>query len=154
MTIPTPQGATVPAREILPAMLRGLRQRCPACGKGAIYGKYLKVAQACPACGEALHHQRADDAPPYFTMLIVGHIVIGALLHVETTYHPELWVHLSLWGPATLGLSLFLLPRIKGALIGLQWAARMHGFGRTSPDPALPAAWSQARSQAGQTLHD
>ena len=73
-------------------------------------------------------------------MLIVGHVIIGLLLAVETRYHPALWVHALLWGPATLLLSLWLLPRIKGALIGLQWALRMHGFG-SAPDPALPGIW-------------
>ena len=127
-------------REMLPAMLRGWRQCCPACGDGSLYGKYLKVEPKCSICGQELHHHRADDAPPYFTMLIVGHVVIGLLLSVERAFHPELWVHLSLWGPATLLLSLWLLPRIKGALIGLQWAAHMHGFG-TAPDVALPELW-------------
>jgi uncharacterized protein (DUF983 family) len=127
-------------RAIWPALLRGLQQRCPACGVGRLYGRYLKVAETCPHCGEALHHQRADDAPPYITMLIVGHVVIGSLLSVEMAYHPETWVHMVLWGPITLGLSLWLLPRVKGALIGLQWAARMHGFGR-GRDPAEPEVW-------------
>ena len=122
------------------ALGRGWQQRCPACGDGALYGKYLKVEPACSVCGQQLHHHRADDAPPYFTMLIVGHVIIGLLLAVETRYHPALWVHALLWGPATLLLSLWLLPRIKGALIGLQWAQRMHGFG-SAPDPALPGIW-------------
>ena len=136
--------ATAPVLPALPvrrdpwlALWRGWRQRCPACGDGALYRKFLKVEPVCGVCGLELHHHRADDAPPYFTMLITGHIIIGLLLVVETHYHPELWVHLSLWGPATLLLSLFLLPRIKGALIGLQWAMRMHGFG-SAPDPSLP----------------
>ena len=132
--------AALPPRPMWPAMLRGAQQRCPACGEGALYGKYLKVSDTCAHCGTALHHHRADDAPPYFTMLIVGHIVIGLVLHVEMTYHPDYWVHLVLWGPATLLLSLWLLPRIKGALIGIQWAGRMHGFG-SAPDPAAPEVW-------------
>jgi uncharacterized protein (DUF983 family) len=127
-------------RPIWPALLRGLQQNCPACGVGRLYGRYLKVAETCPHCSEALHHQRADDAPPYITMMIVGHIVIGSLLSVEMAYHPETWVHMVVWGPVTLLLSLWLLPRVKGALIGLQWAARMHGFGR-APDPAEPDVW-------------
>ncbi len=98
------------------------------------------MVETCAHCGEALHHHRADDAPPYFTMLIVGHIVIGLLLTVEMTYHPETWVHMVLWGPVTLLLSLLLLPRIKGALIGVQWAGRMHGFG-CGPDPGAPEIW-------------
>ena len=127
-------------RAVWPAVLRGWRQRCPGCGDGALYGKYLKVVDTCGSCGQALHHHRADDAPPYFTMTIVAHVVVGLLLIVEKRFHPELWVHALLWGPLTLGLSLWLLPRIKGAVIGQQWAMRMHGFGN-APDPSLPELW-------------
>ena len=95
------------------------------------------MAPECAACGEALHHQRADDAPPYFTMLIVGHVVVGGALGVERAFAPHMMVHMLLWLPLTLLLSLWLLPRVKGALIGLQWAHRMHGFGN-GPDPAQP----------------
>lgn len=124
------------------AMLRGAQLRCPACGKGAIYTSYLKVADACPNCGEELHHQRADDLPAYFTMFIVGHIVVGLVMVVEHAYAPELWVHALIWPPLLLAMSLFLLPRIKGAAIGLQWAQRMHGFGadKTRQRPAPAAA--------------
>lgn len=110
-------------------MRRGLAKRCPACGRGALYGRYLSVADHCPACGEALHHQRADDAPPYFVMLIVGHVVVGGVLTLEQWAAPAQWVHMVIWIPMILILSLWLLPRVKGALIGLQWAHRMHGFG-------------------------
>ena len=120
------------------AMARGLRQRCPACGAGKIYTAYLKVAHACPACGTALHHQRADDAPPYFTMIIVAHVVVGGMLALERAYAPDSLVHMMIWVPLTIGLSLWLLPMVKGALIALQWALRMHGFGE-GPDPAAPA---------------
>lgn len=120
-------------RPVLPAMLRGWRGRCPACGRGAIFRAFLKVSDHCPACGEALHHHRADDAPPYFTMLIVGHIVGSGILITEMTWHPATWVHWVTWIPMLILLSLVLLPRIKGALIGLQWALRMHGFGSAGP---------------------
>lgn len=89
----------------------------------------LKVRDHCPACGEALHHHRADDAPPYFTVLIVGHVVVPAALLAEQTLEPAAWTHLAVWIPLTLGLTFALLPRIKGALVGLQWSQRMHGFG-------------------------
>ena len=127
-------------RDTWRALRRGWRQRCPACGKGRIYGGFLKVNGACNVCGQELHHHRADDAPPYFTMLIVGHVVVGLVLSVEMHFHPQMWVHAVLWGPAVVLLSLYLLPRIKGALIAYQWALRMHGFG-SAPDPALPEAW-------------
>ena len=110
------------------AMLRGFSERCPSCGKGRLFGKYLKVHDACPTCGEDLHHHRADDAPAYFTILVVGHFVVGGALSLERGFSPPTWVHLAIWLPLTLIASLLLLPRVKGALVGLQWALYMHGF--------------------------
>lgn len=122
-------------------MLRGAAQKCPACGSGRLYSSYLKVNEQCPSCSEELHHQRADDAPPYFTMLIVGHVVVALVLLVEDMFAPPTWVHAALWAPTILILSLWLLPRIKGALIGLQWAWRMHGFSGTEDEVLeIPAA--------------
>ncbi|MEZ5774860.1 MAG: DUF983 domain-containing protein [Hyphomicrobiaceae bacterium] len=130
-------------RSVLGAMRRGAACRCPACGKGALYRSFLKVADACPACGEALHHHRADDAPPYFVIFIVGHVIVGLALSLEMAFHPETWVHLALWLPLLVVLTLALLPVVKGALVGLQWANRMHGFGDAPPVGAADAApWS------------
>jgi uncharacterized protein (DUF983 family) len=121
-------------RPIFESMLRGTKLKCPACGIGALYRRYLKVSDTCPNCGEELFHHRADDAPPYFTVVIVGHIVVALMLLVEMTYRPPLWVHAALWLPLTVILALVLLPPIKGALIGLQWALRMHGFDPNTPE--------------------
>jgi uncharacterized protein (DUF983 family) len=128
-------------RSVPEAMLRGWKQKCPACGQGALYRKYLKVNDTCPACGEELFHHRADDAPPYFTMLITGHVIVGGILFAERMWAPETWVHLVIWMPLLIVMSLWLLPRVKGALVGVQWALRMHGFGgvedEAEPDPAI-----------------
>jgi uncharacterized protein (DUF983 family) len=110
------------------AMWRGFNCRCPNCGDGQLFQSYLKVNQACSICSAELHHQRADDAPPYFTMTIVAHIVIPGLLIAERIWQPELWIHAAIWFPLTLFLTWWLMPRIKGAIIGLQWALKMHGF--------------------------
>jgi uncharacterized protein (DUF983 family) len=111
------------------AIWRGFRCKCPACGKGRIFYKYLKVVDQCPSCGEDLHYQRADDAPPYLTIMAVGHLIVPALFIVERLWKPAIWVHMAIWLPLTLFLTLALLPMIKGAVVGLQWALRMHGFG-------------------------
>lgn len=145
MTIITtsPSVALQPERPALPAMRTGWSQTCPACGKGALYKSYLKVNDTCPSCREELHHHRADDAPPYFTMMITGHVIVAGVLLLERHYAPEYWVHMAIWGPLLLVMSLWLLPRVKGALVGLQWALRMHGFGGEEPaaiaDPAEEA---------------
>jgi uncharacterized protein (DUF983 family) len=115
-------------RPLPQAMLRGAGRKCPACGVGKLFRAYLKVADHCPHCGEALHHHRADDAPPYFTIVIVGHVIVSLVLTVEMAYRPPLWVHAAIWLPLTIVMSLLLLPPIKGALVALQWALLMHGF--------------------------
>ena len=111
------------------AIGRGLRTRCPACACGRLYKSYLKTEETCGSCGEELFHHRADDAPPYFTMLIVGHVLVALILWTEIALSPPLWLHMLVWLPLTIVLSLLLLPMVKGAVLGLQWALRMHGFG-------------------------
>lgn len=132
-------------RSVLLSLLRGARLSCPACGKGAMFRRYLKVADNCPDCGEALHHHRADDAPPYFTIVIVGHVVVGLMLAVEMAYRPPLWLHAAIWLPLTLLLALLLLPPIKGALVGLQWALLMHGFDPDAEEEKIESfdAWTR-----------
>jgi uncharacterized protein (DUF983 family) len=111
------------------AMWRGAAGKCPACGTGLLFHKFMTVNNTCPHCGEALHHQRADDAPPYFTIFIVGHIMVPLVFVVERVWQPSYLVHAALWLPLTLGLTLALMPIVKGAVVGLQWALGMHGFG-------------------------
>jgi uncharacterized protein (DUF983 family) len=106
-----------------------------------MFTSFLKVADSCVTCGEALHHQRADDAPPYFTIFIVGHIVIPLVFISERVWQPPYWVHAAIWLPVILGLTFALMPIVKGAIVGLQWAIGMHGFGlepsnSESNDPA------------------
>ena len=116
-------------RQVKPAMLRGWHRRCPACGKGALFSGYLKTNDHCPACGEELSHHRADDGPAYLTILVVGHILGPLMIIVFTEFRPSPWILAGLFSVGSVVMSLYLLPRLKGALIGLQWAKRMHGFG-------------------------
>ena len=116
-------------RPLWPAVRRGWSGRCPNCGSGSMLQGYLKVRATCPACGEDLHHHRADDGPAYLTILIVGHLMAPLLLFTFTHWRPEPLVLASIFTVGTVGLSLFLLPRLKGAMVAFQWAKRMHGFG-------------------------
>lgn len=116
-------------RSVWTAIKRGFALRCPNCGAGRMFGSYLKVNADCPQCGEELHHQQADDAPPYLVILVVGHIVIPAAVAWQLAYEPPFWLYGVVIVTAIMGLSLWLLPRMKGAVIGIQWANRMHGFG-------------------------
>ncbi|MEM7710525.1 MAG: DUF983 domain-containing protein [Pseudomonadota bacterium] len=111
-------------------MWRGWRRKCPNCGEGAMMDGYLKVRDECANCGQELHHHRADDGPPYLTLLIVGHIVGPAMLWVFIAYEPSPLNFMLIFGIASVVMSLWFLPRLKGALVAVQWATRMYGFGR------------------------
>ncbi len=129
----------VAPRPVGNAMLRGALHRCPSCGNGTLFARYLKVRDHCTRCNTALHHHRADDAPPYFTIFIVGHIAVGGVLAMEQAMKPSVWLHVAIWIPFVIICSLLMLPRIKGMLVGLQWALRMHGF-ETTTDQASAVA--------------
>lgn len=117
-------------RPIGPALWRGWRRRCPNCGAGPLLRGYLKVRDTCPVCSEALHHQRADDGPAYITILVVGHVVGPVLLWAFVRWRPDPLVLVAVFSVMTVAMSLWLLPRIKGAFVALQWSRRMHGFGQ------------------------
>ena len=122
------QSAAATDHSLRTVMKRGLAGRCPNCGEGHIFRAFLKVADRCEVCGEELHHQRADDFPAYLVIVIVGHLVVPLILHVEMTYQPAYWIHAVLWLPLTLVLALLLIQPVKGAVIAMQWYMGMHGF--------------------------
>lgn len=115
-------------RSVWQAMARGFTGRCPHCGKGKLFKKYLKVSDRCDACGEDYHHHRADDLPAYLVIFVVGHVVVGLFMGAEKMFELSAWAHLAILVPVTIASCLLLLQPTKGAVVGLQWALRMHGF--------------------------
>ncbi len=113
-----------------PSIFRGWRGKCPRCGKGPLLHGYLKVNDDCTSCHQAFHHHRADDGPAYLTILIVGHLMAPLLHIVFVHWRPEPLTLFTIFSVGCVGLSLYLLPRLKGALIGFQWAKGMGGFGQ------------------------
>ncbi|THH35730.1 DUF983 domain-containing protein [Aliishimia ponticola] len=127
-----PETATEDDRPLGVALARGFRRKCPNCGSGPLLRSYLKVNDVCPVCDEELHHHRADDGPAYLTILIVGHLMAPLLLYVFMTWRPEPLVLFTIFAVGCVGLSLYLLPRLKGAVVGFQWSRRMGGFGAST----------------------
>ena len=117
--------APIPVRT---ALGRGFKGKCPHCGEGRLFRAFLKIADRCGICGEEYFHHRADDFPGYIVIVIVGHVVVGGMLVTEMHYAPPLWLHVVLWPTATIVMSLGLLQPVKGLVVALQWALRMHGF--------------------------
>jgi uncharacterized protein (DUF983 family) len=131
----TPDSVPADKRSVWSALKRGWRGRCPRCGEGKLFRAFLKTDNACSACGLDFTPHRADDLPAYLVIVIVGHIVVPLVLLIETNYSPPVWLQLAIYLPLTLILSLLLLQPVKGAVVGVQWALRMHGFDEQNPEP-------------------
>ena len=134
----TRDSASGEKRDVWTAPKRGFRGRCPRCGEGKLFRAFLKVDNNCSACRLDFTPHRADDLPAYLVIVIVGHIVVPTALFIETDYSPPVWLQLAIYLPLTLVLSLALLQPVKGAVVGVQWALRMHGFDDNAPDDIAP----------------
>jgi uncharacterized protein (DUF983 family) len=107
---------------LFPSVFRGLRGRCPACGEGKMFWRYLKVSESCPKCSRDLACYPADDGPAYLTILLIGHLLVAPLL-----LFPIIWRAPAIYSvPITLSvltvITLLALARIKGGWIGLMYA--------------------------------
>ena len=117
-------------RNLAVAVGRGFLGRCPNCGKGAMFRAYLSVNPRCPVCGEDLSAERADDAPAFLTLLVACFVGgAGVLLSDDASSQMPLLAVAVIWLAVTAVVGLMVLPRIKGAVVGYQWALRLHGFG-------------------------
>ncbi|HTO67249.1 MAG TPA: DUF983 domain-containing protein [Bradyrhizobium sp.] len=125
-------------RDVWAAMKRGFRGRCPRCGEGKLFRAFLKTADSCSHCGQDFTPQRADDLPAYLVIVIVGHVVVPLALFIETNYSPPVPLQLAIYLPIALLASLALLQPVKGAVVAMQWALRMHGFDENPPENIPP----------------
>jgi len=114
-----PKPVAWPVPEMLTAMRRGFMCTCPACGQTKLFKGYLRVVPVCDTCTAPLGEYRADDAPPYFTIFAVGHIVVPLMFLLNRSIDLPDMVQGAIWVPITAALALGLLRPIKGATVGL-----------------------------------
>lgn len=112
------------------AILRGFAGGCPNCGQTRLFQGFLRVTPVCAHCAAPLGRARADDAPPYFTIFVTGHIVIPLMMYVDRAQAPSVDVMSAMFLPMTLILALGLLRPIKGATVGAMVTLNM-----LKPDP-------------------
>ncbi|PZQ46222.1 MAG: hypothetical protein DI551_05555 [Micavibrio aeruginosavorus] len=117
-----------PPLSLIQTLSRGIKGKCPHCGEGRLFRKWLKVIDRCEVCGEEFHHHRADDFPAYIVVAILGHVMVTFALLLEDLYAPPFWVHLATTLPLTFLLAVALLQPAKGAVVAVQWRMGLHGF--------------------------
>ena len=112
-------------RSIPAVLLSGLLKKCPQCGKGNLYSKYLKFYSHCPICGEEFHSYRTDDFGPWLSIIISGHIIVPLVLSMEQNFKIDLWIQALIWIPITTVVVLFLLPISKSICLSILWRLKM-----------------------------
>ena len=112
-------------RPVALGIKRGLKHRCPNCGEGELFARYLKVQPECEACGHDLSQYRADDGPAYLTILLVGHLLVAPAFFFPIVWETNPWISVPLALAVLTTVVLLALPRIKGGFIGLLWANRV-----------------------------
>lgn len=133
-------------RSLLTGLKRGLQRRCPNCGRGPLFKGYLKVEDHCPSCGHDNGQYPADDAPPYFTIFLVGHFVLAPLLMLDVILKASPLVLVAILVPLIGAVTLAALPFVKGAVIGAQWALRTPTIGEEDA-----RVEGEARASSGAT---
>ena len=118
---------SAPNASALAIFWRGFRRLCPRCGQGRMFSGYLSVRETCEACQMAFEPLRSDDAPPYFTLFIVGHLVISLYLLLWPYMPYPDWVHALIWCSLTLVLSLVMLPFVKGGTMAISFSTKAKG---------------------------
>ena len=107
---------------------RALLSRCPRCGRGKLFARFLKPVERCGNCGEAFGQIRADDAAPWLTILIVGHLFLPLVFLVDFAGIVPEWTVPLVWAFLFAALSLLILPRAKGLFIAILWVTHAPGF--------------------------
>jgi len=120
---------------LAPSVLRGVQGRCPACGQGRLFWKYLKVNGRCESCDQDLARYPADDGPAYLTILLVGHLVVAPLLFFPIVWRSNPAYSLPVILIPLAALTLAVLPRVKGG-----WVGMMYALGVKDTDAALHTA--------------
>ena len=100
---------------------RRMANRCPRCGQGPLFAGVLKLAPKCEECGLDYGPYDQGDGPAGLVVFIVGFVIVGAALVLEFTLHPPYLVHMIIWPPATIGLSILLLRPLKAWMVMQQY---------------------------------
>ena len=104
------------------AMRRGLLGQCPNCGQGRLFAGYLRIMPECPNCRELLGRYRAADGPAFFTISIVGLLLVPILGWSFVALRPDpLTLALILTVSITV-LTLVMLRLVKGVWVGYLWS--------------------------------
>lgn len=104
------------------AIWKGIKCRCPRCGKGKLFHHYIEQVENCGNCGEPLAYYKVGLFLPLIVITLMVHIIGFVMLEMELSGHGSPLVYLYVLVPLSIIVPLAILPSSKGAIIGLLWA--------------------------------
>lgn len=105
-----------------PAIWRGFRCRCPNCGEGRLFRRYIEQVAHCAACKEPLAQYNVGLLLPLIVIMVVIFIIAFVMLALEINGWGNPLIYLVVLVPLSVLIPLLILPPAKGAIIGLFWA--------------------------------
>ena len=123
-----PEAPSTDTRPFRPALMHALRGRCPDCGEGKLFARFLKPVARCGHCGARWDGHQADDFPAYIVILLLGHLLVPLMIEVNAAFAIPLGWQAVIWPMLAILLGIAMIQPAKGAVIAFQWSRRMHGF--------------------------
>lgn len=94
---------------------------CPKCGARTLFSGPVNFSDKCSNCDLDYSAFNVGDGPAAFITLIVGTLIIVMALTIELSWHPPFWLHIILWVPLTVIMTMLSLRSAKGILLILEY---------------------------------
>ncbi|RUT32633.1 DUF983 domain-containing protein [Arsenicitalea aurantiaca] len=107
------------------AIWNGFKCRCPRCGAGKLYPKFIEQVAVCKVCGEPLARYNVGLFLPFIMIMIVAHVLIFVMLEMELSGRSSPAAYLMVMVPLSVLVPLLLLRPVKGAIIGFLWSRNL-----------------------------
>lgn len=99
----------------------GFACKCPRCGQGALYQKFLSLRDRCPSCDLDYAQADAGDGPAVFVIFIVGFLAVTIAITARFVWYWSIPAAFGISAVFTIIATIALLRPLKAVLIALQF---------------------------------
>jgi uncharacterized protein (DUF983 family) len=123
---------------VFATLLRGLRRRCPRCGRGRLFRGAFKIRERCKVCDlDFLRYAHDTWAMIYFSTAGLTGLVVVALI---TARPANLLLGRLTLGIVAAAVIVASLPSRKGAAVAVNWLVSVRGDASSDDTPPRSAA--------------
>jgi len=104
---------------------------CPQCGSKSLFATLGQFADRCPNCKLDFSAFNVGDGPAALLTMFIGALIIVLALLVDSAFRPPFWVHVVIWIPVTVALTIMTLRIAKAALLAAEYKNKAKEAGRS-----------------------